>query len=175
MWGVKAGLCGPIQHTSYCSSNCKKRLCWFLQKGVNTHSASQFLEYGVASPQTSQGAHFCPLPKVPTVSIRTGPLRNWRRWLGRVTFSFTSHGWPGAYVSLTWRTHGTRMHYGEKASRWRQCDALGNVLLGNLGSCYSCGCYFFTCHLRKHCCRCCRPFMTFHENGIPWWQCHLSA
>ncbi len=27
------------------------------------------------------------------------------------------------------------MHYGKKAGRWRQCDALDNVLLGNLGSC----------------------------------------
>ena len=26
------------------------------------------------------------------------------------------------------------MHYGKKASQQRQCDALGNVLLGNLGS-----------------------------------------
>ncbi|XP_047016706.1 spliceosome-associated protein CWC27 homolog isoform X2 [Ictalurus punctatus] len=35
------------------------------------------------------------------------------------------------------------MHYGKKASWWRQCDVLGNVL-GNLGSWYSCGCYFDT-------------------------------
>ncbi|KAK3541172.1 hypothetical protein QTP86_016236, partial [Hemibagrus guttatus] len=31
------------------------------------------------------------------------------------------------------------MHYEKKA---RQCLALGNVLLGNLGSCHPCGCYF---------------------------------
>lgn len=36
--------------------------------------------------------------------------------------------WLGA--SLTWGTHGTRMHYGKKASKGRQCDALANVLLG---------------------------------------------
>jgi len=48
---------------------------------------------------------------------------------------------------LSWGTHGTRMLYGKKASRRRQCDALGNVLLGNLGSCHSCGCYFDTTHL----------------------------
>ncbi|XP_053509279.1 E3 ubiquitin-protein ligase DTX3L isoform X2 [Ictalurus furcatus] len=28
------------------------------------------------------------------------------------------------------------MHYGKKESWWMQCDALGNVLLGNLGSCF---------------------------------------
>ena len=49
-------------------------------------------------------------------------------WL---TFSFTSRGWLGA--SLTSGTHNTRMHYGKKTGRRRQCNALGNVLLGNLG------------------------------------------
>ncbi|KAK3515771.1 hypothetical protein QTP70_031485, partial [Hemibagrus guttatus] len=34
------------------------------------------------------------------------------------------------------------MHYEKKA---RQCLALGNVLLGNLGSCHPCGCYFDWC------------------------------
>ena len=28
------------------------------------------------------------------------------------------------------------MHYGKRATWWRQCDALGNVLLGKLGSCH---------------------------------------
>ncbi|KAK3575103.1 hypothetical protein QTP86_020701, partial [Hemibagrus guttatus] len=66
--------------------------------------------------------------------------------------------WPGACASLTWGTHGTRMHYGKKASWWRQCHALGNILLKNLGSCHPCGCYFDTYHLPKHCCRPCTPF-----------------
>ncbi|XP_067275610.1 sodium- and chloride-dependent GABA transporter 2-like isoform X1 [Pseudorasbora parva] len=35
------------------------------------------------------------------------------------------------------------MHYGKKASWRRQCNALGNVLLG---SCHPCGCYFDTYH-----------------------------
>ena len=48
-------------------------------------------------------------------------------------------------VSLTWGTHGTSMHYGKK-TRQKQWDALGNVLLGNLGSCHPCGCYFDTYH-----------------------------
>lgn len=33
-------------------------------------------------------------------------------------------------VLLTWKQDGTGMHHGKKASRHRQCDALGNVLLG---------------------------------------------
>ncbi|KAK3544928.1 hypothetical protein QTP86_029224 [Hemibagrus guttatus] len=36
------------------------------------------------------------------------------------------------------------MHYGKKASRQKQCHTLSNVLLGNLGSCHSCGCYLRT-------------------------------
>ncbi|MCI4387329.1 hypothetical protein PGIGA_G00072870 [Pangasianodon gigas] len=42
------------------------------------------------------------------------------------------------------------MHYGKKASQRRQCDALGNVLLGNLVSWPSYGCYFDRYHLPKH-------------------------
>lgn len=34
-----------------------------------------------------------------------------------ITSSFTSQGRPAACVSLTWRIHGTRKHYGKKASR----------------------------------------------------------
>ncbi len=86
------------------------------------------------------------------VSIRTGPQRNGRSgglvWW--IAFSFTSRGWPGACASLAWRTHGTRKHYRKKASRRRQRDALRNVLLGNLGSCHPCGCYFDTDHQPIH-------------------------
>ena len=64
-----------------------------------------------------------------------------------ITFSFASSGWPGVYASLPWGTHAIRMHYGEKASRQRQCDALDNVLLGNLGSCHPWWCYFDMYHL----------------------------
>lgn len=51
--------------------------------------------------------------------------------------SFTSCGWLGACVWFTWGRDGTRMHYGKKASRRRQCDAL----LGIFGSWHLCGCY----------------------------------
>ena len=82
-------------------------------------------------------------------------------WL---TFSFTSPGRPDACALLTQGTHGTRMNYRKMASRQRQCDALGNVLLENLGSCHPCGCYSDTYHLPKYCCRPCTPF---HGNNIP--------
>ena len=59
---------------------------------------------------------------------------------------------------------GSRMHCGKKASWWRQCDALGNILLGNLGSWHSRGCYLDTYHLPKHCCR---PRTPRDGKGIP--------
>lgn len=49
--------------------------------------------------------------------------------------SFIAHKWPASSASLTWGTQGTRMHYGKKTSQWRQCDAFGNVLLGNHHCC----------------------------------------
>ncbi|KAK3543439.1 hypothetical protein QTP70_020917, partial [Hemibagrus guttatus] len=94
-------------------------------------------------------------------------------------FSFTSCGWLGACASLTWGVHGTRMHYGNKASWRRQC--LGNVLLGNLGSCHPCGCYFDPYHLPKRCYRpCLPPFMeTVFPDGCGLFQqdnapCHKA-
>lgn len=39
------------------------------------------------------------------------------------------------------------MHYGKKTSQQRQCDPLGKVPLGMLGSWHSCGRYFDMCHL----------------------------
>ena len=82
--------------------------------------------------------------KVPNngqVSIRTGPQSDGRRWPS-LMFSFTSRGWPGVCTLLTWETLGTRMHSEKKANWQRQCDALGNVLQGNLWSCHPCRCYF---------------------------------
>jgi len=48
---------------------------------------------------------------------------------------------------VTWGSDVTRMHCGTMTSQWRECDVLGNVLLGNPWSCHSCGCKFDTCHL----------------------------
>ncbi|KAK3543232.1 hypothetical protein QTP70_014109 [Hemibagrus guttatus] len=55
-----------------------------------------------------------------------------------------------AYLGNTWQQdllweEGNACNYGHACS--------GNVLLGNLGSCHPCGCYFDTYHLPKHCCR----------------------
>lgn len=41
----------------------------------------------------------------------------------------------------------------------RQYDALGNVLLWNLMSCHSCGCYFDMFYLPKYCCWSSTPIM----------------
>lgn len=49
---------------------------------------------------------------------------------------FTSHIWPGASVLLIWSKHGIRTCYGKKANWQKQCDALGDVLLGDLGLCH---------------------------------------
>lgn len=73
----------------------------------------------------------------------------------------------GESVPLAWGTTATRMHYGEKkASRQRQCDALGNVQLRNLGSYHPCECYFDMHQLHRHCCR--HPFMemVFHDGCV---------
>ncbi|KAK3524444.1 hypothetical protein QTP70_029323 [Hemibagrus guttatus] len=50
--------------------------------------------------------------------------------------------WPCACELLTWGTHGSRMHYGKKTSQQSQSHDLGSVLLGSLGSCHPCECYF---------------------------------
>ena len=65
---------------------------------------------------------------------------------------------------FTWGSDGIRMHCGKTASRLRECDAVGNVLLGNPGSGHSCGRQFDTCHLPKHRCR---PDTPLYGNGIP--------
>ena len=50
----------------------------------------------------------------------------------------------------TWTKDGTRRQCGKKTSRWRSCDDLGNVLLGNPESRHPCGYQFDPCHLPKH-------------------------
>ncbi|KAK3557178.1 hypothetical protein QTP70_024694 [Hemibagrus guttatus] len=58
-------------------------------------------------------------------------------------------------------TLGTRIHYGKKASRWRQCHALGNILLPKtLGPAIH---DFDMYHLPKHYCR---PYTPFHGNEL---------
>lgn len=45
------------------------------------------------------------------------------------------------------------MHLEKKACQLRQWESLAKVLLGYLVSWHSCGYYFETYHLTKHCCR----------------------
>lgn len=93
-------------------------------------------EKGVRKPVVNQ----CPCWPLTTpksaynkqVSTGTGPQS--LVWL--ITFNYISGGLPDACVSLTWGRDGTRIHYEEKASQQKQCDAPGNVLLGKLGPCY---------------------------------------
>ena len=66
------------------------------------------------------------------------------RLVRRVPFSFRSLGWPWPCASITCGSDGTRMHCGKTTSRWRECDALGNVLLGNPGFGHSRGRQFDT-------------------------------
>ncbi|KAL0181699.1 hypothetical protein M9458_024105, partial [Cirrhinus mrigala] len=56
------------------------------------------------------------------------------------------------------------MHYGKKASQRRQCDALGNIQLGILGSCHPCGCYFDTTTYLSIVADYAQPFM---KTGFP--------
>lgn len=65
--------------------------------------------------------------------IRAGPQSKGRRWPGLINHIFFYITWMTGCVSLTWGTNSTRMHYGKKSSRKRQCDALDNALLGTLG------------------------------------------
>lgn len=87
------------------------------------------------------------------MNITSGPQSNGRRWLGPMTFSFTSYG------LLTWRTPGNRRNYWKKLSKWKQYDALRKV-----GSCHSCGCHFDTNHLPEHC---------FKEFKVLPWPSHF--
>lgn len=99
----------------------------------------------------------------------TCECQNWMEKVeegGLVWWMFFLPSWGGQVnVSLTWERDGTSRHYGKKSSRWGQCDAFGNVLLVNTGSCRSCRCYFDMYHLSKHCCWSWTPL---HGNYIPW-------
>lgn len=63
---------------------------------------------------------------------------------------------PGQLQSIKLNPHlehvSKEMALWKKASRQKQCDALGNALLGNLESWNSYGCDFTTYHLPKHEC-----------------------
>ena len=85
------------------------------------------------------------------VSIRTGSWSNGRGWPGLMNHVFFYITWMARCVCISYlgNTWYQELHYRKKASWQRQCDALADVLLGNLGSCHPCGCYY----LPKHSCR----------------------
>lgn len=52
------------------------------------------------------------------IDIRNGPQNNAKRWPGVMHHLFFYTVWiDGAFVPLTWGGNGTRLYYGENASR----------------------------------------------------------
>uniref|UniRef100_A0A8C4N7B6 Transposase Tc1-like domain-containing protein n=1 Tax=Eptatretus burgeri TaxID=7764 RepID=A0A8C4N7B6_EPTBU len=88
-------------------------------------------------------------------------LGQWKKvaWCNESRFLLDHVDCP--YALFTWGSDGTKMHCGKTTSRWRECDALGNVLLGNPGSGHSCGHQFDTCH---------RPKTSLQTRYTPSWQ-----
>lgn len=81
------------------------------------------------------------------MSNGSGPWSNIRwLWLGLIIFYFILCGWKVHVHGLHGRD-GTRIDEGMKAGRQRQYEALGRVLLANIGSWQSCG--WYTYHLCK--------------------------
>lgn len=62
-----------------------------------------------------------------TINLWTATQSNTRRKLNHVSFYIT---W-----TLTWVTHGTRVHYRKRAKWWRQCEAGRCDLLPSYHSC----------------------------------------
>lgn len=66
---------------------------------------------------------------------------------------------------------------GKKGNWQRQCDAMGNVLLGNLGYCQQCGCHFDIYQLTKLVAGCVKAFIEivlpdgcglFQQGDVPY-------
>ncbi len=141
---------------------------------VNAGSDEKVSEYTVYHSLLcmGQGAHAdpCPLPKAATVGTWASELDHGAMeecglvWC--ITFSFTSLGWPGACClpGESGCTMGKRQA-GEGS------DALGDVLLGNLGS----------CHVHVDATLTCSTYLSIvanhvhHGNSISWWLWPLSA
>ena len=136
----------------------KKLMLVLIERCQNTQCITVCCVWGCIATDQSE----CPCWPLSTaksannghISIRTGPQSNARKWPGLISHIFFYMTWmTGCVCHIPGGTHGTKMYCGRKASRWRLCDALGNVLLGNLGFCHPCGCYFDIYHLPMHCCR----------------------
>ena len=128
----------------------KKLMLVLIERCQHTHCTTVCCVWGCIATDKSG----CPCSsslKAPTMDTCASELDHRAMKEGslvwRITFSFTSPGWLGRCALLTWGTQGSGMHYGKKARWWRQCNALGNVVVGNFGSCHSCGCNFDTYRL----------------------------
>ena len=92
------------------------------------------------------------------VNIRTGPWSNGRRWPGLMNHIFFYVKWmhlrrlPGQHMAPGC-TMGGMQAGGGSVMLWAV------FCWGNLGSRHPCGCNSDTCHLPKHCCRPCTPFL----------------
>lgn len=88
-------------------------------------------------------------------NIRTRSWSNGGRSKSPIFFHMM---WVAGYVcTVSLGKRCTRMDCGKKMSRWRECDALSNVLLGNPYSCH-----FDMYSQPEHRCRPCTPI---HGNG----------
>lgn len=116
----------------------------------------------------------CPTPRPPWMVMWTSQLDNRAMGDGDLVWWITLFfpiTWISASAFLTWKRHGTRMHYGKIISGRSQCEALGYVLLGKL--CSSVLAVIWT--LLRHAPRCCRPTTARPGNGIPWWLWPLAG
>ena len=96
-----------------------KTLILVLIERCQNTQCTQFVADGATEQQTSQGAHADPCP----------PSTN-----NHIFFYIT---WMARCVCATYLENTLhRDALCKKASQLRQCDALGNVLLGNLQSCH---------------------------------------
>jgi len=146
-WGAKAGLCGLIQQTSHCSSNCWVGWCWTWKKVVRIHHAGGCIAadqsgcpcWALSTAKSTDNRH---------MSVRTGPRSNGRRWLGvmnHVSFNIRSMAWCKcvAYLGNTW--HQDALWEEGKPAEAVIC--FGQCSAGKPWSCHPCGCYFDMYHL----------------------------
>ncbi len=115
-----------------------------MERSLNTQCIAFCYVWGCTAVDQS-GCPCWPLSTVESanngcVSIRAGPQSNGIRWPGLINHVFFYITWMAmcvSYLGKTWHQDALV----KKASGQRQCDALGIVLLGNLGSCHPCGCF----------------------------------
>lgn len=138
LWAIKAHLC---------MWGLKISLWFFWPMWSDNGTGSRMWEYTVHHSSVHMELHSCrPVGLTPPfrcqkynnghMSIRIRSQSNGRRrheFMNHIFYLHLEHLAPGCTF--------------KKASWWRQCDTLNNVLLGNLGPCLPCECYFGTYQL----------------------------